>query len=132
MDDLHESQRTTGQHFHHMNNVNTNDDVSKTADALINLATATQSDRQMLANLTDMNKKLLATIEEKDKEIQRLKEELTKARKGPPKRRPTMRYYCYTHGFNNTHESPDCKFPCEGHKNEATKTNTMGGNLRNA
>jgi hypothetical protein len=35
--------------------------------------------------------------------------------------------YCYTHGYNKSHNSCDCKRPGNGHKNEATKENTMGG-----
>jgi hypothetical protein len=35
--------------------------------------------------------------------------------------------YCYTHGHNKSHDSRDCKKPCDGHKKEATKTNPMGG-----
>ena len=35
--------------------------------------------------------------------------------------------YCFTHGYNKSHNSGDCKKPCTGHKKEATKTNPMGG-----
>jgi len=38
--------------------------------------------------------------------------------------------WCYTHGANLRHKSPDCDHPRDGHKNEATKTNPMGGNTK--
>ena len=39
-------------------------------------------------------------------------------------------YYCWTHGLgkNRNHTSPTCKNKAEGHKDEATADNMMGGN----
>ena len=42
-----------------------------------------------------------------------------------PPRRKTGKY-CWTHGHCN-HNGPDCAHKAEGHKDEATKTNRMGG-----
>uniref|UniRef100_A0A7S2VD11 Uncharacterized protein n=1 Tax=Entomoneis paludosa TaxID=265537 RepID=A0A7S2VD11_9STRA len=41
-------------------------------------------------------------------------------------------YYCYTHGlgFNPNHYSATCENKCEGHKDDATASNMMGGNNR--
>lgn len=36
--------------------------------------------------------------------------------------------YCWTHGFNFSHNSRTCRFKCDGHKDEATIQNMMGGN----
>ena len=38
--------------------------------------------------------------------------------------------WCHTHGTNLRHDSPGCDHPRDGHKNEATKTNPMGGNTK--
>ena len=38
--------------------------------------------------------------------------------------------WCHTHGANLRHKSLDCDHPRDGHKNEATKTNPMGGNTK--
>jgi hypothetical protein len=37
--------------------------------------------------------------------------------------------YCWTHGFNHTHDSPDCNNKDKGHKDAATATNRMGGSV---
>jgi len=37
---------------------------------------------------------------------------------------------CHTHGMHWTHNSETCKFKASGHKDKATKTNTMGGNQK--
>ena len=41
-------------------------------------------------------------------------------------------FYCWTHGLgkNWNHTSATCKNKAEGHKDEATADNTMGGNDR--
>ena len=47
------------------------------------------------------------------------------------KRRTTnLTKYCHTRSLCN-HDSPDCCTPAEGHKNEATLQNRMGGSTRN-
>ena len=41
--------------------------------------------------------------------------------------------YCHTHGYrvHASHTSAKCKKKKKGHKNEATRANTMGGSNRN-
>ena len=46
------------------------------------------------------------------------------------KRKRLLTKYCHTHGLCN-HDSPDCHTPAEGHKNEATLQNRMGGSIKN-
>ena len=47
--------------------------VNETADAIANLATATASDRQMLADLTTANKDLTAHLAKQDNYIKQLR-----------------------------------------------------------
>jgi len=134
--ELRESQMTAGNHgANNMENDEENptaEDVTKTADALMNLATATQADRKMLADLTNMNTALIAQVTAKDQEIAKLRLELqnTKATQGSsPPWTQQQRKYCWTHGYfhKGGHHSWECKKPKEGHKKEATATNNMGG-----
>lgn len=115
------------------------DAVTKTADALMNLATATQADRKMLADLTAMNAVLMNTIATKDAEIQKLREATPPINPWKPPTNPWIKptnkkepkpRYCWTHGHTRKmgHTSSECKTPATGHKKEATATNTMGGN----
>ena len=46
------------------------------------------------------------------------------------KRNPNQLRYCHTHGACN-HDSPDCRSKAEGHKDEATFQNQMGGSTKN-
>ena len=46
------------------------------------------------------------------------------------KRNPNQLKYCHTHGACN-HDSPDCRSKAEGHKDEATFQNRMGGSTKN-
>jgi len=151
--ELRESQMTAAHHGappHGANNMEneeneapTETDITKTADALMNLATATQADRKMLADLTNMNTALMQQLASKDQEIEKLRTELKAAtanKQHSPKpwtesQAPawTKMKYCHTHGYFKRygHHSWECKKPETGHKKEATATNTMGGNQRN-
>jgi len=46
-----------------------------------------------------------------------------------PNPRRRQRFYCWTHG-NGYHLGVDCKAKADGHKDEATKSNRMGGSNR--
>ena len=52
-------------------------------------------------------------------------------------RRPRLRHdngnYCWTHGYRvgNKHTSATCQNKAPGHKDQATRNNTMGGSLAN-
>lgn len=35
-------------------------------------------------------------------------------------------HYCWSHGYNNSHASADCKYKKSGHRDEATATNRLG------
>ena len=45
-------------------------------------------------------------------------------------RNPNQCKYCWTHGWCN-HFGRDCRSKAEGHRDEATKENRMGGSTRN-
>lgn len=66
--DLHLAQGTTQEGGYHSAN-NAMDSVNKTTNAFANPATATASDRQILADLTAMNKELPKQIAAKGSEI---------------------------------------------------------------
>jgi hypothetical protein len=42
-------------------------------------------------------------------------------------KRKNAKFYCHTHGHNNSHAGPDCNKPAADHKTAATATNPMGG-----
>ena len=69
-------------------------------------------------------------------ELQELKASIATGTTTPtpnPKRKKKEkgeRKYCWTHGWC-AHAGADCKNPAEGHKNEATNTNMMGGSTKN-
>ncbi len=119
--------------------------VNETADAFANLATATASDRQMLADLTTANKDLTAHLAKQDNEIKQLRAKIhtlqTKDRTGrnagrnavTSARKFNNNNYCWTHGFDisKNHTSKTCLFPAEGHEREAVKCNIMRGSVAN-
>ena len=148
-DELLETRRTAqemGYNQHQANNAEVEaqeDDVAATADALINLASATQADRQMLADLTSTNRALAQTVTAQQVEITALK--LQVAARGNNNNRNrnngdrnngggAQRSYCHTHGYYNHprgHTSLNCNRPSEGHQRNATWTNNLGGTQRN-
>ena len=96
--------------------------------ALNNLANATAADRETMANLTStINSLTLQLAETNTKlndalaEIQALKN----SKKG--KEKPKFDKYCWTHGVKCGHSSRECNKRAEGHKEEATEDNKMGG-----
>ena len=138
---------TQAQGYHGANAI-TENFLSDTADAFANLATATTADRTMLAELSKSNTELLKQLSTKDTTIARLQAQLQQQRsnrtpgagRGTGSKRPdsairrnTNDNYCWTHGWDVaiTHKSQTCSFPHEGHKAEATRSNTMGGSDRN-
>ena len=50
--------------------------------------------------------------------------------KKKPRKRQVLTKYCHTYGLCN-HTSPECRTPAEGHQNDATLQNRMGGSKRN-
>ena len=51
-------------------------------------------------------------------------------RTNPSSSNPNQCKYCWTHGWCN-HFGKDCRSKADGHKDEATKNNRMGGSIRN-
>lgn len=122
--------------------------VARTADALVNLATATQADRQMLADLTAANLAQAESVCKLNEEITVLRNQLRQARqqrggqppteRPPPRNPPTQRgkEYCHTCGFfpigaRYIHKGKFCRRKATGHKDDATWTNNMGGSQQN-
>jgi hypothetical protein len=124
--------------------------VNDTAKAFANLATATSCDRQMLSDLSTTNKDLTQQVSCKDAEIAKLHSRLRELENGngrdnnssrrparaphdPTKRKYHNDNYCWTHGYDihPTHSSANCNFQADGHKKEATRTNTMNGSTAN-
>jgi hypothetical protein len=140
--DFRLSQTTTQtQGFHNANNA-MESFVTDTADAFANLATATASDRKLMADLAASNQALLSQIASKDIAISNLQDQLATCnlrppaparRDGPPSRARPRRYhntnYCWTHGWDvhANHTSQTCNRQATGHQTSATRSNTMGG-----
>ncbi len=113
--------------------------VTDTADAFANLATATASDRKLMADLAASNQTLLAQLASKDNDISKLQAQLatcnarTPAGRDNPSRPRPRRYhnnnYCWTHGWDvhDNHTSLTCNRQADGHKQAATHSNTMSG-----
>jgi hypothetical protein len=148
--DLRLATGTTQTSGYHSANQAMDTFVTDTADAFANLATATTSDRQMLADLTASNKKLTEQIAEKDKEIARLNSANRNNggnngnngnhgnndrgnNRESTRRRYNNTNYCWTHGWDiaRNHTSQSCRFPDTGHVREATRTDTMAGSTAN-
>jgi hypothetical protein len=137
------AQGTTQTEGYHGANNAMDSFVNNTADAFANLAMATASNRQMLANLTATNKELTQLMAKKDTEISNLKKELQDSHgsnnnrnrsttnprdRDSSKSRYNNNNYCWAHGFDihNTHTSQSCNFPNKGHQRDATQATTKG------
>ena len=115
-------------------------------EALDNLAMATVNDRNIIAQLTQANSELTATnkklvqqMEEALKSIKILMDNDVKREKERSDR--TKAYnerfdpmgYCWSHGYKVTHDHNSCNCTAKkpGHKDNATRANTMGGSQLN-
>jgi hypothetical protein len=103
-----------------------------TIGALENLATATATDRGVVAALTQANSRLVKQLEENASELRELKALLNQERRdrrGPIFSTSSARNYCWTHGYKvgKTHTSLTCNTCNPGHKAEATRAENMGG-----
>jgi hypothetical protein len=127
-----ESAATTGYHSANAAVTHNEDQMAEaTIGALSNLATATASDRGMVAAPTQANYRLTKQLEDNSSELRELKALLDKERpgkRGPRRFNPSARNYCCTHGYKvgSTHTSLTCKLPKPGHKLEATRADNMG------
>jgi hypothetical protein len=107
-----------------------------TIGALYNLATATASDRGVVAALTQANSRLAKQLEDNSNELRELKALLKKERtekRGQRSFNPSPSNYCWNHGYKvgSTHTSLTCKLPKPGNKKEATQADNMGGSQAN-
>ena len=117
---------------------------TETALALANLATATASDRSSVASLTTTNSSLtsdltsatsklsvaLSDIATLKRELAALRPTTTNTRnQEPPKPWTPNTSYCWTHVYKvaRSHTSATCTYRHNGHRNSATRANTMGG-----
>lgn len=103
--------------------------------ALANLATATSADRGAMATLTKTNATLTATIISIQAKLTKALEEISRLKSNtPPDRRNTQVAldpvgYCWSHGYKVKlgHNSQTCTTKKNGHKEGATRADTMGG-----
>jgi hypothetical protein len=107
-----------------------------TIGALANLATATASDRGVVAELTQANARLVKQLEETSSELRELKAMVHQERRdrwGPRNVNATANNYCWTHDYkvDKTHTSLTCNTRNPGHKTEATRADNMGGSQAN-
>jgi phage shock protein A len=110
-----------------------NDDqmADATIGALANLATATASDRGVVAALTQANYRLVKQLEENASELRELKALLNQEqrdRRGPRSSTSSASTYCWNHGYKvgKTHTRLTCNTLNPGHKAEATRADNMG------
>jgi hypothetical protein len=111
--------------------------MQDTAEAIVQLATATASDRGTVATLTTTNAKLATQLEAAHALIAQLKSEIAtlKIKIKPvwqgqrPARTTNNDSYCWSHGFQvaKSHTSATCNVRKAGHQETATKVDTMGG-----
>jgi hypothetical protein len=107
-----------------------------TIGALANLATATASDRGVVAALTQVNSCLVKQLEENSSELRELKSLLNQERRdkrGPRTFTSSSSNNCWTCGYKvvKTHTSLTCNTPKPGDKAEAIWAENMGGSQAN-
>jgi hypothetical protein len=109
-------------------------------EALALLTTAANADRTAFATITSSNQQLTNQLTEAMKRLADLEKKLHKPRGDREQRENNNRYalpnnknYCHTHGFvvADEHTSATCNGKAAGHKDAATRTDTMGGSTRN-
>jgi predicted RNase H-like nuclease (RuvC/YqgF family) len=113
------------------------DSMQETAEAIEQLATATASDRGMVATLTTTITKLDNQLEAAHAPITQLKSEIAtlkiKIKHVWQGQQPTGTKnndsYCWSHGYQaaKSHTSATCNVRKAGHQEAATKIDTMGG-----
>jgi hypothetical protein len=132
----------TAQHsgFHSANMMieqGRDESMQDTVDAIVQLATATASDRGTVATLTTTNAKLATQLEAAHAQIAQLKNEIVtlknKIKPAWQGQRPVKTTnndsYCWSHGYQvaNSHTSATCNMKKSRHQDAANKSNTMGG-----
>ena len=100
------------------------DKQTNSANAVVQTSVQQQTNELLLSMQESL--KLLAEQLKKDKTSKFKKRTNKKTPDNPPFSRTDTSKYCWTHGCCN-HNSNECSRKAEGHKNEATKSNMMGG-----
>jgi hypothetical protein len=100
------------------------------------MATATASDRGVVAALTQANSRLVKQLEETTSDMRELKALFHQEqgdKQGPKSFNAYASNYCWTYGYKvgKTHTSLTCNTRNLGHKAEATRTDNMGGSQAN-
>jgi hypothetical protein len=132
-----ESVATAGYHSANTAVAHNEDQMAEaTIVALENLATATASDRGVVAALTQADYRLTKQLEDNSTELKELRALIHKEwreKRGKGSFNPSQSNYCWTHGYKvgNTYTSLTCKLPKPGHKFEATRADNMGGSQAN-
>jgi hypothetical protein len=132
-----ESAATAGYHSINVAVCQNEDQMAEsTIGSLANLATATATDRGVVAAITHANSRLAKQLEDNSNELRELKALLKKEcseKRGQRSFNPSPSNYCWTHGYKvgSTHTSITCKLPRPGHKKEATRVYSMGGSQAN-
>ena len=139
-----QSLETTAQNakYHQANNAEAyNQESEETMNALAMLAQATEADRTTVANLTQTNTSLLKQLEQANSTVETLSKTITELQKQmaaltshntTKMRTDTKEQYCWSHGRTRTdkHTSANCLRKKEGHQDNATLHNRMGGSSR--
>jgi hypothetical protein len=132
-----ESAVTAGYHSANAAVSHNEDQIAEaTIGALSNLATATASDRGVVAALTQANARIAKQLEDNSNELRELNALIKKERtekRGQRSFNPSPINYFWTHGYKvvSTHTSLTCKLPKPGHKKEATRSDNMGDSQTN-
>ena len=132
------------QPSHNKENQPLTNNENELTDALALLTTAAHADRTAFATITSSNQQLTTQLTEAMKRLAELKTKLNKKsgnrtphntapRDTPKYTLPNNKNYCHTHGYvvSDEHTSATCNGKAEGHKDAATRTDTMGGSTRN-
>jgi hypothetical protein len=106
------------------------------AEALANLATAVNADREAFVELTKMNSKLMARVATLEAEKENWNNNRNGNRRPPHGKKASVEDangnhdYCSTHGYYvaSGHTSATCRTPGPNHNKGATHKNNMGGN----
>jgi hypothetical protein len=153
--DLKEQQKlnTNQNNFHGANSA-----IDLTT-AIDSLAMAVTTDREVMSRLTQTNQQLVKTnkqlsaqLQQANLELAQIKNQTTYQPRTPTTTKPTGTTrgtrppfdhaawiltldplgYCWTHGYRDVrgHNSQNCTRKNEGHQDEATRTNNMGGSTK--
>lgn len=137
--ELRQQQTTQQSGFHAANAAALADEHDNMYNAIANLATATQSDRDTVTKLQTAITKLTQQLTAQAQTISKLQTNGTTGTRnsginnrtgGNPNYVPTDRgSYCWSHGYlvHARHTSGNCRNKKDGHKDDATRENNMEG-----